>query len=118
MAFLLSLGPISRSRNFLAFFEAKMTKIVILDQKLIVANDYQQFLAHFEWFLKLFRISMYQEAWKTSGYDHQLKFEEQDIENMNKKKNKRKRYKNEFWINPPYTYSMIVETKELKYSKP
>jgi len=29
--------------GFLAFFEAKMTKIVILDQKLIVPNDYQQF---------------------------------------------------------------------------
>ena len=28
-----------------------MTKIVILDQKLIVPNDYQQFWVHFEWFL-------------------------------------------------------------------
>ena len=33
---------------FFAFFEAKMTKIVILDQKLIVPNDYQQFWVHFE----------------------------------------------------------------------
>ena len=32
-----------------------MTKIVILDQKLIVPNDYQQFWAHFEWFLSLCR---------------------------------------------------------------
>ena len=41
--------------GFLAFFEAKMTKIVILDQKLIVPNDYLQFWAHFEWFLSLCR---------------------------------------------------------------
>ena len=113
----MSLAPKFGYENaVLGLFRAKMTTNGIKNQKLIVANDYEQFLAHFEWFLKLFRISMYQEAWKTSGYDHQLKFEEQDIENMNKKKNKRKRYKNEFWINPPY--SMIVETKELKYSKP
>ena len=42
---------------FLAFYEAKMTKIVILDQKLIVPNDYQQFWVHFDWFLSLFQIS-------------------------------------------------------------
>ena len=42
--------------GFLAFFEAKMTKIVILDQKLIVPNDYLQFWVHFEWFLSLFQI--------------------------------------------------------------
>ena len=34
--------------GFIAFFEAKMTKIDILNQKLIVPNDYQQFLVHFE----------------------------------------------------------------------
>ena len=39
---------------FLAFFEAKMTKIVIL--KLIVPNDNQQFWIHFDWFLSLFQI--------------------------------------------------------------
>ena len=33
-----------------------MTKIVILEQKLIVPNDYQQFWVHFEWFLSLFQI--------------------------------------------------------------
>ena len=33
-----------------------MTKIVILDQKLIVSNDYLQFWVHFEWFLSLFQI--------------------------------------------------------------
>ena len=43
--------------GFLAIFEAKMTKIVILNQKLIVPNDYLQFWAHFEWFLSLFQIS-------------------------------------------------------------
>ena len=38
---------------FLAFFEAKMTKI----PKQIVTNDHQQFWAHFEWYLSLFQIS-------------------------------------------------------------
>ena len=33
-----------------------MTRIVILDQKLIVPNDYQQFWIHFDWFLSLFQI--------------------------------------------------------------
>jgi len=42
---------------FFGFFEAKMTKIVILDPKLIVPIDYQQFWIHFEWFLSLFQIS-------------------------------------------------------------
>ena len=41
--------------GFLAFFEAKLTKIGILDQKLIVPNDYQEFWVHFEWFLSLFQ---------------------------------------------------------------
>ena len=40
---------------FLAFFEAKMTKIGILDQKQIVPNDYQQFWVHFDWILSLFQ---------------------------------------------------------------
>ena len=40
--------------GFLAFFEAKLTKIGILDQKLIVPNDYLQFWEHFEWFLSFF----------------------------------------------------------------
>ena len=34
-----------------------MTKIVILDQKLIVPNDYQQFWVHFDWFLSLSQTS-------------------------------------------------------------
>ena len=42
IAFLLSAVPI--------FFEAKMTKIVILDQKLIVPNVNQQFWVHYDWF--------------------------------------------------------------------
>ena len=41
--------------GFLAFFEAQMTKIVILDQKLFVPNDFQLFWDHFEWFLLLFQ---------------------------------------------------------------
>ena len=32
-----------------------MTKIVILDQKQIVPDDYQQFWVHFDWFLSLFQ---------------------------------------------------------------
>ena len=50
-------NPTPVGKAFSAFFEAKMTKIVILDQKLIVPNDYLQFWAHFEWFLSLFQIS-------------------------------------------------------------
>ena len=42
---------------FLACFESKMTKTDILNLKLIVSDDYQQFCAHFEWFLSLFHIS-------------------------------------------------------------
>ena len=34
--------------GFSAFFEAKMTRIVILDQKLNVPNDDQQFWVHFQ----------------------------------------------------------------------
>ena len=34
-----------------------MTKIDILNPKLIVPNDYQQFWVYFEWFLSLFQIS-------------------------------------------------------------
>ena len=34
-----------------------MTKIDILDQKLIVPNDYQQFWIHFEGFFSLLQIS-------------------------------------------------------------
>ena len=34
-----------------------MNTIGIQNLKLIVTNDYQQFLAHFEWFLALFQIS-------------------------------------------------------------
>ena len=34
-----------------------MTKIDIQNSKQIVTDDYQQFLAHFLWFLSLFQIS-------------------------------------------------------------
>ena len=43
--------------QFFGFYRAKMNKIGIQNPKLIVTNDYQQFLAHFEWFLALFQIS-------------------------------------------------------------
>ena len=42
---------------FFGLFRAKMTTIGIQNPKIIVTNDYQQFLAHFEWFLALFQIS-------------------------------------------------------------
>ena len=42
---------------FFELFRAKMTKIGIQNPKLIVTNDYQQFLAHFDWFLSIFQIS-------------------------------------------------------------
>ena len=43
--------------QLLGLFRAKMNTIGIQNPKLIVTNDYQQFLAHFEWFLALFQIS-------------------------------------------------------------
>ena len=42
--------------RFFGLFGAKMTRIGIPNPKLNVTNDYQQFLAHFEWFLSLFQI--------------------------------------------------------------
>ena len=42
---------------FFGLSRAKMTKIGIKNSKLIVTNDYQQFLAHFDWFLSLFKFS-------------------------------------------------------------
>ena len=50
--------PDQEIRVFFAFFEAKITKIVILDQKLIVTNDYQQFCVHFELFYHFFKFWM------------------------------------------------------------
>ena len=43
--------------SFLAFFEAKITKLDIPNHKLIVPDDYQQFLVPFEWYLALFHVS-------------------------------------------------------------
>ena len=43
--------------RFFGLFRAKMKTIGIPNPKLIVSNDFQQFLAHFEWFLALFQIS-------------------------------------------------------------
>ena len=43
--------------RFFGLFRAKMNTIGIQNPKLIVTNDYQQFLAHFEWFLAYFQIS-------------------------------------------------------------
>ena len=43
--------------RFFGRFRAKMNTIGIQNLKLIVTNDFQQFLTHFEWFLALFQIS-------------------------------------------------------------
>ena len=43
--------------RFFGLFRAKMNTIGIQNPKLIVTNDFQQFLTHFEWFLALFQIS-------------------------------------------------------------
>ena len=43
--------------QFFGLFRAKMTTVGIQNPKLIVTNDYQQILAHFDWFLSLFQIS-------------------------------------------------------------
>ena len=45
------MGPKFGSEN------VEMTTIGIQNLKLIVTNDYQQFLAYFDWFLSLFQIS-------------------------------------------------------------
>ena len=43
---------------FFGLFRAKMNTIGIQNPKLIVINDFQQFLAHFEGFLAFFQISV------------------------------------------------------------
>ena len=42
---------------FFGLFRANMNTIGSQNQKIIVTNDYQQFLAYFEWFLAHFQIS-------------------------------------------------------------
>ena len=48
-----------------------MTKIDILNPKLIVPDDYQQFWVHFEWFLALFHIS--DENWLLSQFEQKVR---------------------------------------------
>ena len=43
--------------RFFGLFRAKMATIGIQNLKLIVTNDYQQFLSHFDRFLSLLKIS-------------------------------------------------------------
>ena len=55
-------------------------------------------------------VQQYQEALEDSEYDHKLQFEEVNIFDMNEgSKKRRRRYKNEFWYNPPW--NMNVQTK-------
>ena len=49
----------------------KMTKIDILNPKLIIPDDYQQFWVHFEWFLALFHIS--DEKWLLSQFKQKVR---------------------------------------------
>ena len=51
------MSPVELKVSKNGIFRAKMNTIGIQNPKLIVTNDYQQFLAHFEWFLALFQIS-------------------------------------------------------------
>ena len=50
-------SQISMTMSHILFWGLKMTTICIQNPKIIVTDDYQQFLAHFDWFLSLFQIS-------------------------------------------------------------
>ena len=58
IAFLSLVRPKFESENAVfGPFRANINTIGIPNPKLIVTNDYQQFLPHFEWFLAQFQIS-------------------------------------------------------------
>ena len=44
----------------------------------------------------------YQEALKKAGYSHVLKYEKINLDDLNKKKRKRQRYKHMFYFHPPH----------------
>ena len=55
-------------------------------------------------------VQQYQEALEDSEYEHKLEYEEVNIFDMNEgNKTRRRRYKNEFWYNPPW--NMNVQSK-------
>ena len=55
-------------------------------------------------------VQQYQDALEDSEYEHKLEYEEVNIFEMNEgTKKKRRRYKNEFWYNPPWNIN--VQTK-------
>ena len=55
-------------------------------------------------------VQQYQEALEDSEYEHKLEYQEVNIFEMNEgSKKKRRRYKHEFWFNPPW--NMNVQTK-------
>ena len=55
-------------------------------------------------------VQQYQEALEESEYEYKLQYEEVNILEMNEgNKKKRRRYKHEFWYNPPW--NMNVQTK-------
>ena len=53
----------------------------------------------------------YEEALKKSGYKCDLKYEEKDIHEMNKKK-KRNRHKRQHWFNPPHSDNLRTNVGE------
>ena len=53
----------------------------------------------------------YEEALKESGYQHEMKYEEKDLSEMNKKK-KRNRHKRTHWFNPPHSDNLRTNVGE------
>ena len=45
---------------------------------------------------------LYQDALRKTGHTHELKYEKIDVTTLNKKRNKRQRYKRIFYFTPPY----------------
>ena len=45
---------------------------------------------------------LYQDALRKAGHTHELKYEKIDVTTLNKKRNKRQRYKRIFYFTPPY----------------
>ena len=54
----------------------------------------------------------YEEALQKSGYKVDLKYEEKDIDDMNKKKKRRNRHKRQHWFNPPHSDNLRTNVGE------
>ena len=53
----------------------------------------------------------YEEALKDSGYKYKMKYEEKNLNEMNKKK-KRNRHKRQHWFNPPHSDNLRTKVGE------